>query len=841
MLNQGATLISRLAVFFAVLFTLAACGGGGGGGATFFDGDDPVPPPVTPAYLVQLTLLDANGAPISSLPQLAEGTLQIVVIENQEAGIPVAGALVNVSTSIGSLVPTNGRALTDANGVANLKVIAGTTADAGTITASTQIDDLTIASELNFEVTEEGGGTVKYFLDLNLLDTDGQPATSVTERTQVTLQIVLTRDSETGPPVVGTIVNATTTLGSLAPANGLTDSNGMVALKFIVGTTLGAGTISASAVINGETISDALNFAVTGRMLKLGYFDAGNTFIENEIQIVPETTLAAGGDAQLSVVILDENNERVTAQEAVTFNSGCIAAAQSTINPIDPVSVNAQASTLYSAVNCSGTDNITASIAGTGAQAFGTLEIAGPETNSINFVSADPTLIVLRGTGGVNRDETSDVVFTVIDQSGRPLPGVTVNFSLSTSVGGLALSKTSALSNGDGQVSVTVQAGDVATVVRVLATIGDGGGNPVTTVSDLIAVTTGLPDQNSISLSVEQAIVPNAFNVDGLTTTLTVRMSDKFNNPVVDGTTAVFTTEYGSIIGACNTSAGACNVDWTSSNPRFPTLSGQTNIRTIKNTGCSAFIGSPRVPCPLDLGFTRGARSTVLVHAIGEESFIDRNGNGIIDEAEKELFSNLSEAFIDHNEDGEYTPDGACVATPNSSQCKAGFEEIFVDFNRNGEFDRNDNPPLYNGLLCPVEGNGVWCSRTLLNVWDDIVVTLSDDTTWTFVMVRGNRVVDQTLTDATQTVYISDQFNNAPPAGSTLTLSVKDNCEIVGETNFTVPVIFNQGAYGIPVITRPRDDDPEPPEVAETGTFAVTLNPADGSSVSETYDCDVTN
>ncbi|MBK6738966.1 MAG: hypothetical protein IPG64_14295 [Haliea sp.] len=200
MLNQGATLISRLAVFFAVLFTLAACGGGGGGGATFFDGDDPVPPPVTPAYLVQLTLLDANGAPISSLPQLAEGTLQIVVIENQEAGIPVAGALVNVSTSIGSLVPTNGRALTDANGVANLKVIAGTTADAGTITASTQIDDLTIASELNFEVTEEGGGTVKYFLDLNLLDTDGQPATSVTERTQVTLQIVLTRDSETGPP-----------------------------------------------------------------------------------------------------------------------------------------------------------------------------------------------------------------------------------------------------------------------------------------------------------------------------------------------------------------------------------------------------------------------------------------------------------------------------------------------------------------------------------------------------------------------------------------------------------------------------------------------------------------
>ena len=40
--------------------------------------------------------------------------------------------------------------------------------------------------------------------------------------------------------------------------------------------------------------------------------------------------------------------------------------------------------------------------------------------------------------------------------------------------------------------------------------------------------------------------------------------------------------------------------------------------------------------------------------ASGDESFVDRNGNGGYDEGE--LWTNLTEAFLDHNEDGLYTP-----------------------------------------------------------------------------------------------------------------------------------------------------------------------------------------
>jgi|GEM_PF-489583 len=783
-------------------------------------------------YFLELTLLNPNGQPTVELAENTAGTLQARI--TSEGGNPAANVIVNATTSFGSLVPGNGQSLTDANGIATFRVDAGANSGAGVLTGTVQIGGNTFTNSLNFKVV----GDELYFVTLTLLDSDGQPTTSPTERTEGSLEILVTRDSQSGPPAIGAIVNVTTQLGTLEPDSGLTNSSGVVTLKYLAGDTIGANAFTASTVITEDTFTGNLNVEITKRVRKLGYFDVNNVFIENQILVIPNSTLSAGGDAQLSVAILDGNDERITLPEEVIFSSGCIAAVQSTINPVNPVSVNAQASTLYSAVSCSGTDDITASIAGTDAQAFGSLDIAAPDTNSINFTSAEPLLIVLRGTGGEGRDETSDVVFTVIDQSGRPLPGVTVNFDLSTRVGALGLSKDSALSNGDGEVSVTLQAGNVATVVRVLASVGEGS-EEVTTVSDLITVTTGIPDQNSISLSVEESVVPNAGNRDGETTRLTVRMADRFNNPVAAGTAAVFTTQYGFVIASCTTGdptiagvAGTCSVDWISSEPRLP-LSGLNGIRTINNTACPDFVGQNFVPCPSDLGFTRGLRSAVLVHAIGEESFVDSNANGQMDR--NEIFANISEAFNDHNEDGLYTPVEVCNTNPGSAQCQAGIEETFVDFNSNGMFDVEGPSPLFNGLSCPLEGDGDWCSRTLLNVWDSVAITLSEDTSWAVVMVRDSVVETRTVTNELQTIYISDQYNNPPPAGSIVTLETSGNCEIVGETTYTVPALQTQGAFGLSVRTKRPDTPPTNPEF---GTFSVNFNPAEGVPVRWVYDCD---
>ena len=451
----------------------------------------------------------------------------------------------------------------------------------------------------------------------------------------------------------------------------------------------------------------------------------------------------------------------------------------------------------------------------------------------------------------MDQQESSAVIFKVVDRNGSPVQGVNVNFSLTTEVGGLTVSPDSALSASDGTVGVTVFSGDVSTVVRVIASTAadDGTNEQVATVSNVLTVTTGLPDQDSISLSVDGGfVVENGMTMDGIERVLTVKMGDTFNNLAPNGTAAVFTTEYGNIDPSCETGIkngirlpptplpqeGECSVLWTSGNPRGPTLEeNHSGLKTIYSTGykCPSHNGNSG-PCPDDLGYTRGGRSTILVTAIGQESFVDANGNGIMDQDEQDRFANLPEAFLDHNEDGAYTPDlDTCQGSGSESpQCVAGSEEDFRDFNSNLAYDLNDDPAVYNGLLCPPEGDGVWCSRGLVNVRDDIVLTLSYATTWDIILVResNGKVSSGTTEGVPYIAYISDAFNSMPPEGSTVSISTGGGCELISEPEFTVPNSYYQGAFGVSVQT---DGD------GSSGTLTVKLEPVDGTEYSETFSC----
>jgi len=679
-----------------------------------------------------------------------------------------------------------------------------------------------------------GGGTTD--IEMVLLDENGNETKTVITSAQLKVTVKSGGDN--------VLVSVATDIGEISPASGtaLTNGDGVATFTVIAGNVRGAGTITATAQReDGTTATGSLAFQVGAVELRMGYFDADGTFLENQIEIIPAGTLSQGGNAQLSVVILDKDGNRVATVQEVSFVSGCLTAGQATSNPANPVpSVNGRSSTLYTVAGCAGIDQITASLPGSSGQALGTLNIAPASTKAVSFVSAVPNLIVLRGTGGQNRDETADVVFRVVDTTGAPLPGVNVEFDLSTFVGGLTLSKQSSLSDGDGQVSVTVAAGDVATTVRVIATVVDNG-QEISTASDLLTVTTGLPDANSISLSIDKFVVNGGIDTDGLLRTVNVRMADKFNNPVVDGTAAVFTTEYGAIIGSCATVDGGCSVQWNSQEPRYPTLTGDDFVRRIDEPGysCPTHNGNSG-PCPDDLGYIRGGLYTILVHAIGEESFVDQNGNGVMDEAERDLFDNLTEAFIDHNEDLVYTPAlPACLANPMGSlQCIAGQEETFVDFNNNNLYDLNDDPPLYNGLLCPLEGDGVWCSRQLLHVWDEVPVVLADDVffvTATRVQSGTDAVVTTLNFGAPHIVYIADIHNNPPEAGTSVSVSVSGTCDLETDGGFTMRNQAGPGAWGIPVtVVQP----PQIPAEPEQGKIRISLSgPGLDSSESVIFDC----
>lgn len=379
----------------------------------------------------------------------------------------------------------------------------------------------------------------------------------------------------------------------------------------------------------------------------------GASFQAGVIEI-SNASLSAGGSTTLSVSLVQSDGNLYTTQTNIVFNSPCIAAGTAQVDPSATASTSNGAATVrYVARGCAGSDVVTATatVAGVTRTATGTVTVAAAAIGSIAFISATPTNIALKGTGDASRLESSTVVFRVLDATGGPRAGATVSFTLNTSVGGITLTPSAATATSDaqGNAQIVVNAGTVATSVKVTATITSVTPN-ISTQSSQLTITTGIPTANSFSLAVGCFNV-EGWDVDGTTTPVTARLGDRFGNPVPDGTAVTLTAEGGNIQANCSTTTtptegGVCIVNWRSSNPR-----------------------------PAD------GRVTLLAKAIGEESFADANANGAFDVGE--AFTDLGEPYRDDDEDLAYN---------------AAIDLDFFDFNNNGV--RNTADGLFNGVLC---------------------------------------------------------------------------------------------------------------------------------------------
>jgi hypothetical protein len=461
------------------------------------------------------------------------------------------------------------------------------------------------------------------------------------------------------------------------------------------------------------------------------------------------TSLSAGGNTSVTATVVDSNNNLFAGEISVNFSSPCAAVARASfdVNPV--VTTTGAATATYSATGCDGADTITASavVNDQPLSASATVTVAPATVGSIQFVSADPTNIGLKGTGGVGRQETSTVRFRVTDSTGGPVSGAVVDFGLNT-VGSASDPKGTitltppdmATSDVQGFVQTVISAGAVATPVRVTATIVS---LDIATQSDELTITTGIPDDDSVSLSMECVNV-EGWSRDGVTSEVTVRMSDRYNNPVPDGTAVTFMAEGGQVGGFCLTETtdgggGACSVTWVSQEPR-----------------------------PLN------GRVSILAHAIGEESFIDVDSDGVFNNADIPI--EIGEPFLDDNEDGTHQP-------------LAG--EKFVDFNVNGTRDVA-TPGFYagfNGLLCDATTTAL-CSTNVpptitLSVSGQIVVVMSSGTAIVTDSVGGAiAVAAGTENVATFTVTVGDVNGNPLADGSTVSAETS-NGSMVGKDSYT--------------------------------------------------------
>ena len=611
-------------------------------------------------------------------------------------------------------------------------------------------------------------------LVLSLKGADGNPATSVAPGSSSTLQ-ALVKDGS-GKVVPGVLLSLVSSdkSATFTPTSGsaLTDAAGVASIVVAAGTQSGAFALTATAIVNGAALTSTTNYSVVFPVLTLSALT------------VSPATLSAGGTAGLSVTVM--NGAAIHAPlQSVVFSSPCSIAGKATIS--SPVNtVNGVASTSYIDKGCGAADVITASTVFNAAtiSQTATVTVQPASAGQVGFVSALPQNIALKGTGGAGRQESSLVSFKVLDKNGNPVGGHIVDFSLNTTAGGLTLNPVQATSGADGSVSTTVGAGTVNTPVRVTARLRD---TRLSTLSDQLVVSTGVAEQASFTLSTSM------FNTEGANlagcaapvgATITARLGDHFHNPVPDGTAVSFTAEGGTIDASCLTGL------------ETTTLTNGTVITQKGTPGACSVRFCAGNPLPAD------GRATILAYALGEESFVDANGNNLFDNGEG--YTDLGEPFRnDRAITGAEANAGTAARTGN---------EPYIDSNGNGTWDAAGDKE-YNGVLRSASSVNTTAANTV-HIRQSLVQVLSGSaariTPLAAVPLALDKCVDGTafantvhtlpiaIRDDSGTVFAMNRAaatglamdlpGNPLPAGTTITFSTS-NGRIVSGTSFVVPSI----------------------------------------------------
>ncbi|MBK1735698.1 hypothetical protein CKO15_10465 [Halorhodospira abdelmalekii] len=489
-----------------------------------------------------------------------------------------------------------------------------------------------------------------------------------------------------------------------------------------------------------------------GVLPRLGSVDDEGHFHDGQLQLDLDT-IAYGARVGVSARLIDAEGEPITeeGQWQGRLTSPCLEDERAEV--VSPVTfVSGDVGATYQADGCVGSDRLEFTLEHPDhgeISAEAELTVLPRVAGSLSFVEADPHHLSLKGMAGL-QPQTARVTFRLTDRDREPIEGREVEFTLSTTVGGTRLLIASDRTDANGLASTTVQSGSVATPVRVQARVASLERHGQTE-SDLYGqseqlwISTGIPEEQGLSISVDVRN-PHAWEVDGTEVTVTARARDRFSHPVIDGTTISFSAEGGRIEPSCQTVHGTCSVTWTSQNPR-----------------------------PVFGSEERRGRVSILVYAIGEESFIDRTGDGRFGTVEAGFGGCSREEWEDYR--GGAGDSGSCgwldTGEPfrDDNENRAydpGIDGFFFDFNENGRY----TPPsgFFDGLLC--EGSAR-CGERFAPIGYNTVIVMSSselevtagEFNWTEwdVSTRGRAI----------TVTVQDINGNAPPVGTSVALNLE--------------------------------------------------------------------
>lgn len=571
-------------------------------------------------------------------------------------------------------------------------------------------------------------------------------------------------------------------LATITPS--ATTSSGSIATTLTAKTI--EGTVTLTAAVDGKTASQTVQIS-------------NQSAAANVTLAANPATVTVGGTAVVSATVTDGSGNPMADGTTVNFkvdntNLGTI---------VPSASISGGAGVAQATFSAGTTTSGTATITATSGSASGTtaLGINGAAAGSIEFLSATPQIIVLKGAGG---QETSDVQFIVNDSAGNPVVGSqTVTLTLSGPNGGEYIGTNPGDTTLDvgtvaGIASTILHSGTIPGTVTITATVK---GTNLTTSSGVIAIGGGVPSAGHFSLSTTVKNL-DGFEKDGLVAGITARIADRYGNyNVLQGTSVSFYSECGAIDRAVNLDAnGQGSVEFRTQKP-FPQvfpigLSEQNIVNNYKDK-----LGVTMT----DAYHPGNGLCTIVAVVDGEEEFTDGNADGIY---------NIGETFEDTYDDIFLDKDDSPMNVPpalvtSSYPFDPTFEDLIVDRNKNGSF---------NGL------NGIWDSNKRIasqikllytgapdpnNPYiSGISVALSGDPTASPAvpptpLTEGDMITVSTGGSQKINFSIHDQNYNTPIDGTNFTISL-DVGSLTGTTTYTYT---DSSVLGAPIFSVTVSDD----------------------------------
>ncbi|MFG6441597.1 beta strand repeat-containing protein [Roseateles sp. LKC17W] len=563
-----------------------------------------------------------------------QSSSNVNVLVRDVGGNPVSGQVVRFSSEFGLVKFDAATAVTNASGVASAVATQAVSSSNGAdvIRATATLSNITATDSKPVQVvsaTSPGSPVLQL----------GLSTTSVSAAVPATVTATLT--DARGQPVAGQVVTFAIVrgLGRTNVGTALTDANGRAVALLSPATSASAG---------ADEVTASVQYSATALSATQGF----------QVQATNATIASFAGPASISPygqdsLTLTLTGAAVESPVKLSVSSACAAAGKATVSPAT-ISATSNTVTLQYRDNGCGavqpSDLLQVVIDGTSTARQLTLPIGAPAAVSLAFISSLPEQIFLKGSGFT---ESSIVTFEVRDAAGNPLPNKLVELRLQTGAGGVTMegrgvesvdplspSPFTQTSNALGRVQVRVNSGTQPTPVRVHAKLS---GEAIATVSSNLSVGIGLPSQLNFSMS-QRTFNIEGYDRDNTLNTYTIIAADRSGNPVPVGTVVNFIAEGGQI-----------------ESSKQITQTGGISQATVNFASAQ--------PKPVD------GRVSIVSYALGEESFIDKNGNNVYDLSQNEEFQDLGNIFKDRNYDGSYDSAfdeyiGLTLASNTNSSCR---------------------------------------------------------------------------------------------------------------------------------------------------------------------------